>query len=848
MKEIPFKVSARAARLIGAENIANAESAVIELIKNSYDADAETCLVYFEHVFNEIPSCFTEQEFEYLCTSPAFDDFSCHFKALPKKNYEIEIILTDKDIKLGLTKNELYESLVSWLSNLCRIWIVDDGHGMNEKTIEDNWMTIGTNNKEKSPITKKFERIKSGAKGLGRFALDKLGALSSVYICPDLEYYQLNKENSTMEWYNTWESFLEEGQTLDNVKAHLGYGELDGLFHLNYLPNEIFINELDLKFENHGVIICCDYNKENWHKERQKRLSDSLETLIPPTEKDNFSLFFVSNKFSDLNKKVSSAVNTNYDYKVNARLNDDHSIIIEIDRNEFEVSEFPEEFYQSEKFKNLDTTVDDFKKGIKVHKLTLKNLFPKIDEFESIGGLSLSFYFSKQGSPGAPDRDKFLYKSYDFATRKSWAETFGGIRIFRDNFRVRPYGEPGSAKDWLGLGDRSASSPAGIGKPEGGWRVRPNQISGVVNISRVKNPKLADKSSREGIQENDEFAQFKSVIIKIVEIFENDRAEIGAELKAIYDRKNADALKEEQANALSKQLLKVPNRGNSNTSTKETTPEQDNLKLLASQYEKKKEQLEELMEEQKILRSLATIGTISSSFSHDLKLLHGKLIKRFIPVQKVLELNYQYSIDNNLQFTEDLHDSLERVEMFKNQDSSMKDWINFSLLGVKKDKRRRRKVYFEQYFKQLKKVWAKKFEDRDVVFDIDEISHESALKCFEIDLDCIFNNLVVNSVEAFSQKDAPPTRIIKIKIKSSDKDIIIFYSDSGPGLSKDIVNPQRIFQCFFTTKVNEHSGEDEGTGIGMWMVKSTINEYRGSTKLLLDKSGFGLEIKIPKNI
>lgn len=846
MKEIPFKVSARAARLIGAENIANAESAVIELIKNSYDADAETCLVYFEHVFNEIPSSFTEQEFEYLSNSPAFDAFSRHFSALPSSLYEIEVVLTEDDIKLGVTKDKLHESLINWLSNLCRIWIIDDGHGMNEKTIEDNWMTIGTNNKEKSPITKKFKRIKSGAKGLGRFALDKLGALSNVYIYPDSKYYQLNKENSIMEWYNKWESFLEEGKTLDNVKARLNYGQLIKNFHENYLPNEIFINELGFQFESHGVIICCDYNKENWYKERQKRLCDSLETLIPPTEKDNFSLFFVSNKFSELNKKVSSAVNTNYDYKVDAILNDDNSIIIKIDRNEFEVSEFPEEFYESEKFKNLNTSVDDFKKGMQVHNLTLKNLFPLISEFESIGNLSLSFYFSKQGSPGKSDLEKFMYKSFDLSTRKSWAETFGGLRIFRDNFRVRPYGEPGSAKDWLGLGDRAASSPAGIGNSDGGWRVRPNQISGVVNISRVKNPKLADKSSREGIQENDEFAQFKSIIVKIIEVFENDRAEIGAELKSIYDRKNANSLEEEQANTLSKQLLK--SKSDSTTNSESTTSEQDNLKILASQYEKKKEQLEELMEEQKILRSLATIGTISSSFSHDLKLLHGKLIKRFIPVQKTLELYHRYSIDNNLQFTQSLDDSLERVEMFKNQDNAMKDWINFSLLGVKKDKRKRRKIYFEQYFKQLKKVWTKKFEDRNVDFDIDTISNEPALKCFEIDLDCIFNNLVVNSVEAFSQKNAPPERKIKIEITNRDKDIIILYSDSGPGLSKNIINPQRIFQCFFTTKVNEHSGEDEGTGIGMWMVKSTINEYRGSIKVLLDKSGFGLEIKIPKNI
>ncbi|NKC20359.1 GHKL domain-containing protein [Pseudoalteromonas sp. S4498] len=843
MKEIPFKVSARAARLIGAENIANAESAVIELIKNSYDADAETCLVYFEHIFDEIPSSFTHQEFEYLSASPSFDKFSSFFKRLSDDCYKIGISSSDESLK----ESTSYELLVSWLTNLCRVWIVDDGHGMNEKTIENNWMTIGTNNKEKSPTTKKFIRIKSGAKGLGRFALDKLGALSSVYVYPDKEYYQLDKNNSCLEWYNWWENFLAEGKTLDSVKAQLDYGALDNLFHTKYLPEDIFDNDLGFKFKNHGVVICCDYNKENWHKERQKRLCDSLETLIPPNEKDNFSLFFVSNKYSELNKKISSAVNTNFDYKVSAQLGDDNSVVIDIDRNEFEVSEFPEEFYESERFKNLGSSIDDFKKGRQRHCLTLKNLFPKLDEFDSIGNFSLSFYFSKLGSPGKEDREKFLYKSFDLSTRKSWADTFGGIRIFRDNFRVRPYGEPGAAKDWLGLGDRAASSPAGIGNPDGGWRVRPNQISGVVSISRVNNPRLADKSSREGIQENDEFAQFKSVILKILEIFENDRAEIGAELKAIYDQKNAESQKEEQANTISKQVLEGSKNKEGNNE-EEVSPEQKNLKLLASQYEKKKEQIEELREEQKILRSLATIGTISSSFSHDLKLLHGKLVKRFIPVQRTLEANHEYSINNNLDFTEDLLDSIERIKIFKNQDNSMKDWINFSLLGVKKDKRRRRKVYLDQYLKQLKKIWEKKLDDRSIDFDVDVIPKDIALKCFEIDLDCIFNNLVVNSVEAFSQKDAPSLRKINIEIHSNETDVIIIYSDSGPGLSKDIVNPQRIFQCFFTTKVNEHSGEDEGTGIGMWMVKSTINEYRGNTKLLLDKSGFGLEIQIPKNL
>ena len=51
MKEISFKVSAKTARLIGRESIANSEGAIAELIKNAYDADAKVCLVFFDQKY-----------------------------------------------------------------------------------------------------------------------------------------------------------------------------------------------------------------------------------------------------------------------------------------------------------------------------------------------------------------------------------------------------------------------------------------------------------------------------------------------------------------------------------------------------------------------------------------------------------------------------------------------------------------------------------------------------------------------------------------------------------------------------------------------------------------------------
>lgn len=43
--KIPFTASARTAMLIGAENFSNPEGAIIELVKNAYDADSPSCYI-----------------------------------------------------------------------------------------------------------------------------------------------------------------------------------------------------------------------------------------------------------------------------------------------------------------------------------------------------------------------------------------------------------------------------------------------------------------------------------------------------------------------------------------------------------------------------------------------------------------------------------------------------------------------------------------------------------------------------------------------------------------------------------------------------------------------------------
>ena len=48
MAKISFNVDAYTARLIGRENVSRLDGAVIELIKNTYDADASVCFIYYD--------------------------------------------------------------------------------------------------------------------------------------------------------------------------------------------------------------------------------------------------------------------------------------------------------------------------------------------------------------------------------------------------------------------------------------------------------------------------------------------------------------------------------------------------------------------------------------------------------------------------------------------------------------------------------------------------------------------------------------------------------------------------------------------------------------------------------
>ncbi len=207
MAQIPFNVSARTALLIGRENIANSKGAIIELVKNCYDADSDFSIIVIDTIYEQAPLSLSEFEIDTLKSSHSLD-----IEAI-KPFYEKS---SDKyELKNNLDKS-LLDQINSIFLNLNSIYIIDNGEGMNHDIIQNNWMTIGTDNKLETDTTRK-ERIKSGAKGIGRFALDKLGKKCELL---SLAHSSLNGNNTNcVYWSVDWSKFEEKNTTINEVNA-----------------------------------------------------------------------------------------------------------------------------------------------------------------------------------------------------------------------------------------------------------------------------------------------------------------------------------------------------------------------------------------------------------------------------------------------------------------------------------------------------------------------------------------------------------------------------------------------------------------------------------------------------
>ena len=86
---------------------------------------------------------------------------------------------------------------------------------------------------------------------------------------------------------------------------------------------------------------------------------------------------------------------------------------------------------------------------------------------------------------------------------RAWLREWSGVSIYRNGFRVWPFGEPHD--DWLGLDQRRVNNPVVC--------LSNNQVRGFVEISRDDNPLLLDQTNREGLMHNPAFDDLRRLVL-----------------------------------------------------------------------------------------------------------------------------------------------------------------------------------------------------------------------------------------------------------------------------------------------------------------------------------------------
>lgn len=844
LDKIPFKVSARTARLIGRENVATAKGAIIELVKNGYDADSPFSIVLIDNRYGVYHNRLDKELYEkYLSLGIEESLLTSIYQLNEDAYYE----RPDVDIeKIGVLKKHLqsYSSL----------YIIDAGERMTDSIIRNCWMTIGTDNKS-THFTTHGGRVKAGAKGIGRFALDKLGERCEMFTFFDPTVHEDKNEDDEASdfcgyhWIVNWNDFEGKEKTIDHVSAELeGISDLTYMDCLRQLPLTSSLEKLvGDKSLSHGTILKISGLRDIWDDEAIKNVYEDLGVLVPPSENRDFTISLVSLDSPQKYGELESSFCDDFDYKIVAHADADQNVNIRIYRNEYNVEAIPLSFYNRENQQEHPYRREDFMRGYWDATRTFGQLIPGFRDSDvdgvlaKIGTFDFVFYYLKR-SATKNDEARFFYRQCPYNLRKSWLDKFGGIKLFRDNFRVRPYGEKNdSAFDWLGIGMRKNNSPAGIAKKQGGYRVESENIAGSILISRLANIDFEDKSSREGLQENKTFAILKQIIIGIIRIFEDDRSLIARELDEDDQERNGAARDREKAEELANKIIEEHRKKRLTSVASDDENSFDyQLNLLATVNEQKNEEIKQLHEEQRILRALASSGLMLASFAHDLSKYNANLDNRYDNIVELL--NGKITIED--------FPAVRRKNPFmllnqaKENDSKMQRWFSFSTDIVKKDKRKRKAVALVAYFEKLEETWAGIFGERDIHFLHDRVA-DVAIRAFEIDLDSIFYNLISNSVEAFIRLRENRDRVITVCVEQNEKSIVFTYRDSGPGLSDEIVNPTDIFKPLFTTKRSTSTGEEIGTGLGMWLVKLISEDNDARVILLTPREGFGVQIIFP---
>ncbi len=703
---------------------------------------------------------------------------------------------------LELVKNAYDAQAICVLIRISREKIVveDDGIGMNRQKILEAWMKVGKSDKEYMTGTEKESRVLAGSKGVGRFAIARLGATASIYT-------KMEQEESIL-WKTDWNtSVLEAGKGT----------------------------------EKRGTRIVIEQLRDNWTEARVRKVREFLSK----TYNDDKMRIFV--EYKEDRREVmryftKKQLGVNYVDRINLHYYADRQrLICDIESDEFK-----------ENVQDFCTDVD-----INRHRVVLdiaeelegmkNDLSEEITEEEwkalltNIGDFSSEFYFSLK-SPDMLDAEKYYFK------HRLLEDCYEkGVVLYRNAFSISSY-EGG--KDWLELGKRCIQSPADVSHPTGTWRVREDQISGKVIIDKKINSSLSDLMNRQGLVENDTYRLFTAIIISGIGCFERYRQNI---IRCILKNKKKkqtgggsvslgigygiitsliiSLMKEIGISQLEKQLGRRIDKAELQRQLKKIETEYIEEKSAAVETEKRYKY------DIRLLNMFATSGLKAASIAHEMYNDRNSIDENVKYIIKALKKYELWDIVNETENRQYIHRDIPALlEKNERVNRKMVTFMDVMLSESEKEQFLPESIDIVKFFKEMKLVWERDYSWLNICLEVEEgLKYESAKDILRV----IFDNLLLNSIQ---QNNDGNLLEINIQVSRREKYLYIVYWDNGKGLSpKYVKDPMRILEVHETSRRNGH-------GIGMWMVNNTIINTGGEIEKIEGENGFKMEFVLGETI
>jgi signal transduction histidine kinase/putative methionine-R-sulfoxide reductase with GAF domain len=146
-----------------------------------------------------------------------------------------------------------------------------------------------------------------------------------------------------------------------------------------------------------------------------------------------------------------------------------------------------------------------------------------------------------------------------------------------------------------------------------------------------------------------------------------------------------------------------------------------------------------------------------------------------------------------------------------------------------------RKVYVQAFFDEVRQQLESELAKANIELVVD-VQDRGTARFDEGKMLRVINNLARNATEAMGERGGK--FVIKVTRDKSDRTLVVSFSDTGPGIPKEIEH--RLFQSFVT------SGKQGGTGLGLAIVKKIVDEHGGTIGVQSSSRGATFKLRLPQ--